>query len=95
MSIFSTLRTLRLNPPRPAPAQSSFDYDLSVENSFGDTLVVQASRQQMYQAELAVFKMLETTADEKNEDSLTSYRDEVSLVSHEDMVSLSGTTRLR
>ena len=66
-----------------------------MENSFCDQLVVQASRQQMYQAELAVFKMLETTADEKNilarhrdnsglatllnEDSLTSYRDEVSL----------------
>lgn len=70
VSIVSPPRTLRLNPPRPAPApaQSSFHYDLSdsVENSFCDKLVVQASRQQKDQAELAVFKMLETAADDSS-----------------------------
>ena len=70
VSIVSPPRTLRLNPPRPAPApaQSSFHYDMSdsVENSFCDKLVVQASRQQKDQAELAVFRMLETAADDSS-----------------------------
>ena len=70
VSIVSPPRTLRLNPPRPAPVptQASPHYDLSdsVENSFCDKLVVQASRQQKDQAELAVFRMLETAADDSS-----------------------------
>ena len=53
---------------KPELDQSSFHYNLSdsVENSFCDKLVVQASRQQKDQAELAVFKMLETAADDSS-----------------------------
>ena len=61
---------------------SSFYNNLSdsVENSFCDKLVSQASRQQMDQAEPAVFKMLETAADDKN--SLSSHTDEDCFARH-------------
>ena len=81
--IVSPPRTLRLNPPRPAPAPAhSFHLSDSMENSFCDKLVVQASRQQKDQAELAVFKMLETVTDDDN--SLSSQNDEDSLARHRD-----------
>ena len=70
VSIASPPMTLKLNPPKPAPmpAQSSFHYNLSdsVENSFCDKLVVQASRQEKDRAELAVFKLLESAADDSS-----------------------------
>ena len=69
VSIVSPPKTLRLKAapvPAPAPALSSARYDLSdsVENSFCDRLVVQASRQEKDQAEVAVFQMLESAAND-------------------------------
>ena len=69
VSIVSPPKTLRLKAapvPAPAPVLSSARYDLSdsVENSFCDRLVVQASRQEKDQAEVAVFQMLESAAND-------------------------------
>ena len=67
VSIVSPPKTLRLKAaPVPAPVLSSARYDLSdsVENSFCDRLVVQASRQEKDQAEVAVFQMLESAAND-------------------------------
>ena len=69
VSIVSPPKTLRLKAapvPAPAPVLSSARFDLSdsVENSFCDRLVVQASRQEKDQAEVAVFQMLESAAND-------------------------------
>ena len=69
VSIVSPPKTLRLKAapvPAPAPVLYSARYDLSdsVENSFCDRLVVQASRQEKDQAEVAVFQMLESAAND-------------------------------
>ena len=63
VSIISPPKTLKLFPKSSGnPTNSKYNLSDSVENSFCDKLVVQASRQEKDNKELAVFQMLENAA---------------------------------